>query len=170
MCIRDRYIRTQKKNIYNKLEMEARMTKRLQKDLEAMQKNYKEQFVVTLPNNDLKTWHIAFKGAKGTLYDGEQFKLQFKFSPEYPIESPEVIFVGKVPQHEHIYSNGFICLSILYDEWSAALTVASVCMSILSMLSSAVKKSKPHNDEEFCKRSAGRGPKQFLWSYDDEKC
>lgn len=47
------------------------MTKRLQKDLEAMQKNYKEQFQVTLPNNDLKTWHISFKGAKGTLYDGE---------------------------------------------------------------------------------------------------
>ena len=32
-----------------------------------------------------------------------------------PIESPEVIFVGPVPTHEHIYSNGFICLSILYD-------------------------------------------------------
>ena len=32
-----------------------------------------------------------------------------------PIESPEVIFVGPIPCHEHIYSNGFICLSILYD-------------------------------------------------------
>ena len=32
-----------------------------------------------------------------------------------PIESPEVIFYGKSPEHEHIYSNGFICLSILYD-------------------------------------------------------
>ena len=32
-----------------------------------------------------------------------------------PIESPEVIFIGHIPVHEHIYSNGFICLSILYD-------------------------------------------------------
>jgi ubiquitin-protein ligase len=32
-----------------------------------------------------------------------------------PIESPEVLFIGHVPVHEHIYSNGFICLSILYD-------------------------------------------------------
>ena len=32
-----------------------------------------------------------------------------------PIESPEVIFIGSPPEHEHIYSNGFICLSILYD-------------------------------------------------------
>ena len=93
-----------------------------------------------------------------------------------PIESPEVIFVGKPPDHEHIYSNGFICLSILYDgnivhnvEWSPALTVNSVCMSILSMLSSATKKMKPKNDSEFIKRAAGRGPKSFLWSFDDDK-
>ncbi|KRX09641.1 Ubiquitin-conjugating enzyme/RWD-like protein [Pseudocohnilembus persalinus] len=143
--------------------MEQRMTKRLQKDLEAMQKNYKDQFNVVLPTNDLKLWHISFTLPKESIYAGETYKLQFKFSSEYPIESPEVVFVGKTPDHEHIYSNGFICMSILYDEWSAALTVASVCMSLISMLSSATKKSRPFNDQEFCKRSAGRGPKAFLW-------
>jgi ubiquitin-conjugating enzyme E2 W len=54
-----------------------------------------------------------------------------------PIEAPEVIFYGKTPEHEHCYSNGFICLSILYDHWSAAMNVASVCRSIVSMLASA---------------------------------
>jgi len=39
----------------------------------------------------------------------------------------------------------------------------------LSMLSSANKKIKPLNDAEFVKRAAGRGPKAFLWSYDDDK-
>ena len=28
---------------------------------------------------------------------------------------------------------------------------------------------KPYNDQEFCKRSKGRGPKSFAWSYDDDK-
>lgn len=86
------------------------------------------------------------------------------------------MFIGHVPTHEHIYSNGFICLSILYDckfisniEWSPALTVNSIVLSILSMLSSATKKVKPHNDAEFVKRAAGRGPKAFIWSYDDDK-
>jgi len=37
------------------------------------------------------------------------------------------------------------------------------------MLSSAPKKIKPFNDAEFVKRAAGRGPKAFLWSYDDDK-
>lgn len=54
--------------------MESRMTKRLQKDLETIQKNYKESFIVELPNNDLKIWFIYFTGPKTTVYEGEQFK------------------------------------------------------------------------------------------------
>ena len=57
----------------------------------------------------------------------------------------------------------FFLILNLNSEWSAALTVSSVCMSILSMLSSAKKKSKPYNDAEFIKRAAGRGPKAFYW-------
>eukprot|EP01016_Furgasonia_blochmanni_P014349 TRINITY_DN174_c0_g1_i20.p1 TRINITY_DN174_c0_g1~~TRINITY_DN174_c0_g1_i20.p1 ORF type:complete len:191 (+),score=29.55 TRINITY_DN174_c0_g1_i20:66-638(+) len=171
MCIRDRstWGFESKKTYIQLSKMESRMTKRLTKDLESIQKHYKEVFVVELPTNDIKLWNISFVGAAGTIYEGENYKLQFRFTPEYPIEAPEVIFVGKPPDHEHIYSNGFICLSILYDEWSAALTVSSVCLSILSMLSSAKKKAKPANDAEFCKRAAGRSPKSFSWSFDDEK-
>lgn len=33
-----------------------------------------------------------------------------------------------------------VCLNVLYDGWSPALTVTSVCLSILSMLSSATEK------------------------------
>jgi len=35
-------------------------------------------------------WIINMEGAQGTLYEGEQFQLQFKFSPKYPFDSPEV--------------------------------------------------------------------------------
>lgn len=37
------------------------------------------------------SWTINMQGAEGTLYDGEQFQLQFKFGSSYPFESPEVI-------------------------------------------------------------------------------
>ena len=77
--------------------METRMSKRLTKDLEAIQKNYKDTFTVELPNGDLKFWHVSFSGAPATIYASEKFKfinnfprlinlltrLQFKFTTEY---------------------------------------------------------------------------------------
>ena len=42
-------------------------------------------------------------------------RLRFLFNDNYPIEAPEVVFIGKVPDHWHVYSNGFICMSVLYD-------------------------------------------------------
>ena len=62
--------------------MALRMNKRLQKEFESIQKNNPEM-KVNLPNNDLTLWHVAFQGAKGTLYEGEVFTLQLRFSNEY---------------------------------------------------------------------------------------
>lgn len=90
---------------------------------------------------NLTQWIVRMEGAKGTLYEDEQFQLQFKFSSKYPFDSPEVTFIGSnIPIHPHIYSNGHICLSILTDDWSPALSVQSVCLSIVSMLSSCTEK------------------------------
>ena len=88
----------------------------------------------------------------------------------YPIEAPEVVFIGKIPTHEHVYSNGFICMSILYDHWSAAMNVDSIVNSIISMLSSAKIKIKPENDADLVFRAKGKGPKDFQWAFHDDKC
>jgi ubiquitin-protein ligase len=47
--------------------MAQRMSKRLQKEYEAIQKS-NQDLKVLLPNNDLSLWHVNFLGAKGTLY------------------------------------------------------------------------------------------------------
>ena len=59
---------------------------------------------------------------------------------EYPFDSPEVKFVGNPPIHEHIYRCGYICLSTLSSDWTPALKTSGVCLSIISMLSSAKEK------------------------------
>ena len=80
-------------------------------------------------------------GPNGTLFEGENFQLSFQFNAKYPFDSPIVTFTGdSIPMHPHVYSNGHICLSILTTDWSPALSVESVCLSILSMLASATEK------------------------------
>lgn len=75
----------------------------------------------------------------------------------------------EIPINEHVYSNGHICLSILYDQWSPALTMESVALSIVSMLSSAEIKKRPVNDDNYVKVSRNKSPKEFHWQYHDDK-
>ena len=149
--------------------MQARCSARLKKEAEDINKNYQGVLELDIKNDNMSLWHIKFKGAEGSVYAGETYTLQFKFNAEYPIDSPEVIFVGTPPDHEHVYSNGFICLSILYSDWSPALKASSVCMSIISMLSSATKKMKPPNDATSGLKYYA-SPKQVNWMFEDDKC
>jgi ubiquitin-conjugating enzyme E2 W len=52
--------------------------------------------------------------------------------------------------------------NLQYLEWSPALRVTSVCLSILSMLSSCKKKEKPAGDHSFSSRMHA-GPKSISW-------
>eukprot|EP00794_Sanderia_malayensis_P004770 gene4770-5397_t len=114
-------------------------------------------------DKDIRKWLIKVQGAPATLYEGEEFQLQFTFSNRYPFDSPQVVFCGKnIPLHPHVYSNGHICLSILTDDWTPAMSVTSVCLSIVSMLSSCTEK-KPPPDNTIYVRTAGKNPKNTKW-------
>ncbi|CAI2380376.1 unnamed protein product [Moneuplotes crassus] len=143
---------------------------RLVKEIKDLQENY-EEFKVHFPDPDsIYLFNTVFEGAERTVYEGDTLELQFKFDNTFPFEAPEVIFVGDVPEHPHIYSNGYICLSILYDHWTPALRVSSIILSILSMLSSCEEKKKPINYESFQSYAGGRSPKTFKWAFEDDKC
>jgi len=123
--------------------------------------------VETSTSGDLSEWNVKINGAEGTLYEGETFNLLLKFGSNYPFEPPEVTFTGEAPVHPHIYSNGHICLSILTEDWSPALSVHAVCLSILSMLSSCTEKVRPP-DNAFYIRTCGKSPKKTTWWFHDD--
>lgn len=111
--------------------------------------------------------HIA--GAPATIYAGEIYTLEFRFPSNYPFSSPAVTFVPPdIPMHPHVYSNGHICLSILCDDWTPALTVSTVCESIVSMLSSCKTKQRPPDDMIYTMR-ASTNPKETKWWLHDDK-
>ncbi|KAF2073173.1 hypothetical protein CYY_005526 [Polysphondylium violaceum] len=142
--------------------------KRLQKELLDL-RNSPPTGILIDEAETFDRWVIGIEGMSGTIYQGERFKLQFRFNSSYPLDPPEVIFIGNVPVHPHIYSNGHICLSILYDNWSPALTVSSICLSILSMLSSCTEKTRPADDSFYIARAVGKSPKDTRWMFHDDK-
>jgi ubiquitin-conjugating enzyme E2 W len=114
-------------------------------------------------------WVVTFEMPASSLYPGETHRLEFTFCEQYPIESPQVKFLLPSPEHTHVYSNGHICLNILYDEWSPALTVKSVIMSLISMLHSAAARARPPDDLRYCGAyPASANPKNTRFLFDDD--
>ena len=103
-----------------------------------------------------------------SLYPNETYRLFIRFTDEYPFSSPEIKFCLPAPLHPHIYSNGHICLNILYDDWTPALTVHSVCMSLLSMLASCTHKELPPDNMMYTMMTPHeKNPKNTRFSFED---
>ncbi|KAH7376152.1 ubiquitin-conjugating enzyme [Plectosphaerella cucumerina] len=105
------------------------------------------------------------------IYRDQVYRLKFRFSPQYPIEPPEVVFAQlpdrPIPIHPHVYSNGIICLDLLGTQgWSPVQNVETVCMSIQSMLTGNTKSERPPGDEDFVKSNRQR-PRDIDFYYHD---
>ena len=63
-------------------------------------------------------------------YSGGVFFLAIHFPTDYPFKPPKVNFTTRI-YHPNINSNGSICLDILRDQWSPALTISKGTHTLL---------------------------------------
>jgi len=83
--------------------------------------------------DDLFHWQATIMGPSDSPYASGVFFLAIHFPTDYPFKPPKVNFTTRI-YHPNINSNGSICLDILRDQWSPALTISKVLLSICSML------------------------------------
>ncbi|VDM37908.1 unnamed protein product [Toxocara canis] len=115
-------------------EQNGRMAlKRIQKELQDLGRDPPAQCSAGPVGDDLFHWQATIMGPPESPYQGGVFFLTIHFPTDYPFKPPKVAFTTRI-YHPNINSNGSICLDILRSQWSPALTISKVLLSICSLL------------------------------------
>lgn len=107
--------------------------KRIRKELLDMGKDPPQNCSAGPSGDDLFHWQATILGPDESPFAGGVFFLNISFPQDYPFKPPKVSFSTRI-YHPNVNSNGSICLDILKDQWSPALTVSKVLLSICSLL------------------------------------
>ncbi|KAF7377798.1 hypothetical protein MSAN_00203200 [Mycena sanguinolenta] len=107
--------------------------------------------ITLVPTDNLFVWEGTLPGPEGSVYEGGIFSLAVNLPPDYPYAShnihrvlrrlvvqlsfsaPKVTFKTRI-YHMNISDQGNICLDILKSQWSPALSLFKVILSLSSLL------------------------------------
>jgi len=85
------------------------------------------------PSKDMLHWTGWIEGAENSPYASGRFHLSIKFPSDFPFKPPKVKFLTQI-YHPNISTNGDICLDILHSQWSPALSLSQLLISLCSLL------------------------------------
>ncbi|KAI0368537.1 hypothetical protein BV20DRAFT_969142 [Pilatotrama ljubarskyi] len=85
------------------------------------------------PSDDLFHWNATIPGPEGSVYEGGVFQVEILLGHDYPFSAPRVVFKTRI-YHMNINERGSICIDILKHNWSPALSLFKVILSLSSLL------------------------------------
>ena len=110
-------------------------TARIKKEYAEIQRSKDNGITAELVDGSLAHWKGTIEGPEGTVYEGGFFVVDIQIPDNYPFVPPKMRFDTKV-WHPNVSSqNGAICLDILKNEWSPALTLRTALLSLQALLS-----------------------------------
>ncbi len=107
--------------------------KRLAKELKEVGEDPPAQCSAGPISGNLFQWNATISGPPDTPYEGGVFHLVVTFPSNYPFKPPHVKFVTKI-YHPNVSPEGNICLDVLRSQWSPAMTLSKVLLSIISLM------------------------------------
>ena len=107
--------------------------RRIHKEISDLKKDTPENCSAGPRGDNIYLWDAAIMGPTESPFTGGVFNLEIHFPTDYPFKPPKLVFKTKI-YHPNISPSGAICLDILKDQWSPALTVSKVLLSICSLL------------------------------------
>ncbi|RIB21762.1 ubiquitin-conjugating enzyme E2-16 kDa [Gigaspora rosea] len=116
--------------------------KRINKELNDIGRNPPPFCSAGPVGEDLFHWQATIIGPAETPYKDGVFFLAIHFPTDYPFKPPKVNFTTCI-YHPNIDFHGSICLDLLRDQWSPALTISKVLLAICSYF------TEPNADDPF---------------------
>ncbi|XP_064389465.1 ubiquitin-conjugating enzyme E2 E3-like [Halichondria panicea] len=109
-------------------------TRRLQKEAAEMMTSPPPNCSGGPKGGNLFEWTASIEGPAESAYEGGHFLLELRFPSDYPFRPPKVIFKTRI-YHCNINSQGVVCLDLLQDQWTPALNVGKLLLSLTLLLS-----------------------------------
>ena len=108
--------------------------RRINQELKEFKKNKDKGISASVVGKDTSHWIGYLKGPIDSPYENGIFTVDIKIPDQYPFAPPKVKFSTRL-WHPNVSSQtGAICLDILKDQWSPAMTIRTVLLSLQALL------------------------------------
>ena len=117
------------------MDPKTRILKELKELQELESKSSSETVKANIVDDNLYHWKGTIFGPSDSCYEGGIFHVDIQIPEDYPFKPPKMKFETKI-WHPNISSvTGAICLDILKNEWTPALTIRTALVSLQALLS-----------------------------------